>query len=109
MLDSSNKINTINLDFAQKLSFYIWKTSIKAKIIDGSTLKIFGMVIVDFQVENKVNKSRFFQKIFQIASTKVEIILKMFFLKISNPNVLFDKKSLTLKFYTTSKALLIIK
>lgn len=52
------------------------------------------MIIVDFQVENKIGRLRFFQEIFLIANIKFEIVLKMFFLKISNVNMLFDKKHL---------------
>ena len=58
-------------------------------------------------MENKAGKLRFFQKTFLIADTKFEEILKMLFLNINNTNVLFNKKILTWKFYTTNKALLI--
>ena len=52
------------------------------------------MVIVDFQVENKVDKPRFFQERFLVAKTKFEIILGMFFLKLSNVDVSFNEKTL---------------
>ena len=94
MLDSGNEINAINLDSAQKLGFKIWKTNIRAQKIDDSTLEIFGMVIADFQVEDKANKLRFFQKAFLVTDTIFEIILEMFFLKFSNADVLFDEKIL---------------
>ena len=67
------------------------------------------MVIVDFQIEDKVSKPRFFLKTFLIADTKFEVILEMFYLKISNKKMLFNKKTLMWKFYTTNKALLITK
>ena len=50
----------MNLNLAQKLDFYIRKTSVRAQKIDGSTLEIFGIVIDDFLVEDKANKPRFF-------------------------------------------------
>ena len=40
-----------------------------------------------------------------MADIKFEVILGMFFLKISNADVLFDKKTLTWKTYTINKAL----
>ena len=40
-----------------------------------------------------------------MTDTKFELILEMFFLKISNMNVLFDKKTLIWKSYTTMEAL----
>lgn len=65
------------------------------------------MVIADFQIDIKVNRLRFSQKIFLVANTKFVVILKMFFLKISNPDVSFYKKTLMWKFYTPIKALFI--
>ena len=52
------------------------------------------MVITNFQIENKVDRFRFFQKTFLVANTKFEIILGIFFLKINNANILFDEKTL---------------
>ena len=64
------------------------------------------MVIADLKVEDKVGKSRFFQETFLISDTKFEVILGIFFLKISNADMLFDKKTLI---YTINKALPITK
>lgn len=43
--------------FARKLGLYIWKTDIGVQKIDGSRLKIFGMVITSFLVDEKDEKS----------------------------------------------------
>ena len=67
------------------------------------------MVIVDFQIEDKANRPRFFQKTFLVADTKFKVILKMPFLKISNVDMSFGKEILIWKTYTTNKALPIIK
>ena len=91
LLDRESEVNAINLDYAWKLGLKIWKTNIRAKKMDGSTLKTFGMVNADFQIEDKVNRPRFFQKIFLVINTKFEVILKILFLKINNADVLFDK------------------
>ena len=40
-----------------------------------------------------------------MTNTKFEVILGMLFLKISNADMLFGKKTLMWKFYTTNKAL----
>ena len=50
----------MNLAFAWKLGLHIQKTNFGAKKTDSSTLKIFGMVIGEFQVEDKGGRSRFF-------------------------------------------------
>lgn len=105
LFNSGSKVNAINPDCTQKLCFKVQKTSIKAQKINNSTLETFEIAIANFQVEDKVDKPRFFQEIFLIADTKFEVVLEMFFLKLSNADVLFGKKTLTQRFYTTNKAL----
>ena len=105
MLNSNSKVNAINPDFTWKLGFHIWKINIRAQMINNSTLKTFEIVITDFQVEDKGNRSRLFQEIFLIADNQFEIILRMFFLKIRNAEVLFGKRTLMWKSYITNKTL----
>ena len=54
---------------------------------------------------DKASRSRFFQKTFLVAKIKFEVILGMFFLKISNADMSFGEKTLTWKTYTTNNAL----
>ena len=91
--------------YAKRLDLKIWKTNVRAQKIDGSALETFGMVIADFQVEDKSGRPRFFQEIFLVADTKFEVVLGMPFLKISNADVAFGEGTLTWKSYTTNKAL----
>ena len=105
LLDSGSKVNAMNPDFARKLGLKVWKTNVGAQKIDGSALETFGMVIADFQMEDKANRLRFFQEIFLVADTKSEMILGIPFLKISNADVSFGKGTLMWKTYTTNKAL----
>ena len=81
--------------YIEKLGLKTQKTNVRAQKIDSSALETFGMVIADFQVEDKGGRLKFFQKIFLVANTKFEVILRIFFLKISNTNVLFGKKTVT--------------
>ena len=81
-------------NYAKELGFKIRKTNVEAQKIDNSTLKILKMVIADFQVENKVGRPKFFQKTFLMVNIKFKVILRIFFLKISNTNMLFNKKIL---------------
>ena len=60
MLNSGSKVNTISLAYAEKLGLKTRKTNVGAQKIDGSTLETFGMVIADFQVEDKSGRPRFF-------------------------------------------------
>ena len=81
----------------------------RAQKIHSSILKTFGIVITDFQIENKVSKAKFFQKTFLITNIKFEIILEILFLKFSNIYVPFSEKTLIWRTYITNKALSTIK
>ena len=105
LLDSGSKINAMSPAYAKRLGLKTWKTNVGAQKIDGSALETFGMVIADFQVEDKSGRPRFFQETFLVADTKFEVILGMPFLKISNADVAFGEGTLTWKPYTTNKAL----
>ena len=51
-------------------------------------------MIADFSIENKVDKLKYFQEIFLIANTRIQIVLKMFFFfKFNNINILFHHKT----------------
>ena len=105
LLDSGNKVNIINPDFAQKLGFKIWKTNVGAQKIDGSALETFGMVIADFQIENKIGRPRFFQETFLVANTKFKVILGMLFLKLSNVDMSFGERTFMWRTYIFNEAL----
>ena len=92
LFNSNSKVNAINTDYAWKLGLKIWKTNVRAQKINGSALEIFEIVITDFQVKDKASRPRFFEKTFLVVVTKFEVILGMLFVKISNIDVLFDKK-----------------
>ena len=109
MLNSNSKLNAISSGYAQKLVFKVWKINIRAQKIDGSILKTYKMVIADFQVKDKVDRPKCFQKTFLIADTKFEVILKIFFLKMSNANMSFGEELLMWKSYSTNEALLTIE
>ena len=64
------------------------------------------MVIADFQIEHKGGRPRFFQETFLVADNKFEMVLGMFFFKISNADIAFSEGTLTWKFYITNEALL---
>ena len=63
------------------------------------------MVIASFQVQDKLGKARFFQKTFLVADTRMDIVLGMPFLTLSNANIRFAEGDLTWKTYTATDAL----
>ena len=55
--------------------------------MDGSIFHTFWMVLINFHVENKLNKTWFFQKTFLVANTTSEVILGIFFFSFSNVDI----------------------
>ena len=51
------KVNAMTPAFVKQLGFQILKIGVGTKKIDGLLLKTFEMVIIDFQVEDKLNKA----------------------------------------------------
>lgn len=67
------------------------------------------MVIVGFQVSDKLQRLRFLSKTFLLANPSINVILRMLFLIFSNTNIVFIDKKFTSKSYTATKALLITR
>ena len=84
----------MNPTFVWKLGFYIWKTNVEIQKIDAFSLEIFGIVIAEFQVEDKGSRLKFFPDTFLIVDIQFEMFLKISFLKINNANVLFGERIL---------------
>lgn len=55
LFDSENKVNTIYLTFAKKLSFLIKPIDVEVQKIDGTTLDTYEMMVAAFLVINKTN------------------------------------------------------
>ena len=53
------------------------------------------MVIGNFQVEYKLGRARFFQELFLLAETSIEVVLGILFFTFSNTNIQFAEKELT--------------
>ena len=77
--------------------------------IDRSSLDTFEMVIVSFQVLDKLGRARFFQETFLVANTRMDIVLGMSFLTFSNVDIQFAEGELTWKTYIAANALPTIK
>ena len=60
LIDSESEVNAMTLVYASKLGLTVYLTNVGAQKVDDSTLKIFGMVLASFQVEDKLGRARFF-------------------------------------------------
>ena len=73
--------------YASRLGLQVYRTNIRAQKVDDFTLEIFGMVLASFQVEDKLEKARFFQETFLLTDISAEVVLGMSFLILSNADV----------------------
>ena len=64
LIDSGSEVNAMTPAYASKLSLKVHHTDIGAQKIDGSTLEIFGIVLANFQVEDKLGRAQFVQETF---------------------------------------------
>ena len=90
LLDSKNKVNAISQVYAHQLGFKTRKTNIRAHKIDNTTLKTYEIIVFIFSVLDKDGKERFFEESFLLADVKLDIVLEIFFLTISNVNIDFQ-------------------
>lgn len=72
---------------AKKLSLQVRKTGFGIQKIDGSSLNTFGMVIASFQIKDKLKRVRFFQEIFLVADTRMDMVFGMHFLTFNNADI----------------------
>lgn len=82
------------LVYTLKLGLQVRRTIFEAQKNDGSTLKIFLIVLASFQAEDKFERARIFQEIFLLADTSIEVVLRIPFPTLSNAKIQFDKKEL---------------
>ena len=92
-------IYTINLGLcARKIDVGIQK-------IDRYHLNIFGIVIINCSVKDKLKKIRFFYEVFLLANISLKVVLRILFLFLSKANIWFMERKLVLRTYPAKKAL----
>ena len=105
LINYCNEVNVITLAYAAVLSLKVCFTAIKAEKINSFSLKTFGMAITSFQIKDRLDRDKFFQKTFLLANISKKVVLKMSFLNLNNANIQFADKELIWGTYTTEKAL----
>lgn len=89
LINSGSELNALNIAYAKKLGFQNQITDVDTQKIDNSSLTTYKIVIVRFQVLDKLARTHFFLEIFLLSNTSVDIILEMVFLVLSNIDVMF--------------------
>lgn len=57
LINSGGKFNTMTLIYAAMLGLKVFHTNAGAQKIDGFTFKTFGIVLISFQVGDKLKKA----------------------------------------------------
>lgn len=78
------------LTFATQPGLKVWQINVEAQKIDGITLETYEMVVPIFSVLDKDSRERFLGESFFLANIKLNIVLGMLFLTISNANIDFQ-------------------
>ena len=94
LFDSGSEVNAINPAYTKKLGLRVRQTDVEAQKIDRSHLDTFGMIIAGFSLQDKLGKVRFFQETFLVADTRMEVVLGMPFLTLSNADIRFAEREL---------------
>ncbi len=94
LLDLGSKVNAMSQAFAQQLGLKIYKTNVGVQKIDSTTLKTYEMVVSTFSVLNKDGKKRFFEESFLLTDVKLDLVLRMPCLTMSNADVDFQAQDL---------------
>ena len=89
LLDSKSEVHAMNPAFAFQLDRKIWKTNVWSQKINGTSLETYGMVISIFSMLDKDGRERFFEESFLLAEVKLNIVLGIPFLTMSNADVNF--------------------
>ncbi len=77
--------------YAAELGLTTWKTSLGAQKIDDSPLETYSMASASFLLQDSLGRVWFFEEIFLLANTNIEVILEMPFLSLSNADVEFTE------------------
>ncbi len=99
LLDLESEVNVISQAFAQQLSLKICKTNVGVEKIDGTILETYGIVISTFSLLDKDDRERFLKESFLLVDIKLDIVLGMPFLIMSNAEVDFQAQGLKWRSY----------
>ena len=79
LIDSDNKVIAITPAYALKVGLKLYHTNIGAHKIDGCILKTFEIVLISFQVEDKIGRGLFFSRNFLIDQYQCECSFRYVF------------------------------
>lgn len=82
----ASELDTIKTGFVAKLGFTPRSTNINTQKIDNSLLETYGILSVEFLLQDGLKKIWFSGKTFLLVDTSREVVLGMVFLSFNNAN-----------------------
>lgn len=89
LLDSSNKVNAIHLNFIKKINLPIRSINVGAQKTNGTILDNNGIVFAAFLITDKANEVKFLEKTFLVADVSLKKVFGISFLIFNNANINF--------------------
>ena len=74
LLNSKSEVNAITPASAAYLGLRMRGINVSVQKIDGSSLVIYGMVVIVFQIVNKLGRSWFFQETFLLVNISMKMV-----------------------------------
>lgn len=109
-MNSDSKVHAMTLAYTVQPGLISRSINVDIQKIDSLVLmKTYGMIFAIFSIQDEENWDWFFEEIFLLAYTSIEVVLGMSFLSPSNANFNFVEKSfgrLTWRSYSIAEALL---
>ncbi len=81
------------------------KTSVRVQKNDGLPPKTYSMTLARFSLQDNLGRVWFFEETFLLPDISMDIVLKLFFLALSNVDFQFYTEELTWRFYIIVEAL----
>ena len=89
LFDLGSEVNAVYPAFAKELGLSIRSINFKAQKIDGTTIDIFGIVVVAFLVMDKANRVRFFEETYLVANMNPKVVFGMIFFTLNGADIDF--------------------
>ncbi len=88
-MDSGGEVNIMTPAFVAKLGLRPRPTDVGVQKIDGLPLEIHGMASAWLSLQDSLKRVQIFEKTFLLTDTRMDVVLGMPFLSLSNANVEF--------------------
>lgn len=83
----------MTLVYVQKLDLWVQRIDIGTQKIDDITLVTYGIIVINFSLQDKNDRDQFFEKIFLVTDTSIEIVLGVLFFSLFDTDVRFAEKN----------------